>query len=284
MQLRSVCLINHAITQESHIKIQLASPDGSQRDESGYGRCLLEHLTALANLDSQDLNSQGLCKHALLHRTSSDLVTLTPAKVSDTRSLPIAHSITCPAMMHPEDTDGSKKLRYAAAIVIENPDAAILITKRTSSMKSFPDTWVIPGGHIELRETWKEAVQRETQEEVGLNDLHDLKTLGLWESVYPPIWNQEPPLRQHLVIYCSAKTSSHVIHPSEEEIAEYVWLAPLQAIALVNHQDSTKLAEVISVKESTCQRVPLSQIRGSLKQRSGTTQGTRFALSRHFQI
>lgn len=262
----------------------MASPDGSQRNESRYGRCLLEHLTSLANLESRDLNSQGLCKHALLHRTNSDLVTLTPAKASNTSSLPIAHSIICPAMMHPEDTDGSKKLKYAAAVVIENPDGAILITKRAASMKSFPDTWVIPGGHIELHETWKEAVQREIQEEVGLNDLHDLKTLGLWESVFPPIWNQEPPLRQHLVIYCSAKTSSNVIHPNEEEIAEYVWLTPLQAIALVSHQDSTKQVEIISVKESTCQRVPLSQIRGSLKQRSGTTQGTRFALSRHFQI
>jgi 8-oxo-dGTP pyrophosphatase MutT (NUDIX family) len=216
-----------------------------------------------------------------MHRENDDLIILTPTTPIDPQSLIIAHAETCPTFFHPTEEKMPQRIRVATAAVIERDDGAVLLTRRTTKMKSFPETWVIPGGHIELQETWKEALQREIQEEVGLNDLYELKILGLWESVYPPVWEQNPPLRQHLVIYWTCKTSSQTIQPNKEEIEEYVWLTPAQAASLIGQKAISEQIEVVRVENSSNHLLSLSDMRGSLKTRTGTTQGTRFALTQH---
>jgi 8-oxo-dGTP pyrophosphatase MutT (NUDIX family) len=277
-----VALIRSNNARKSRLEIHIASPNGLDKKEPLFGHCLLSQLTDLANRDSRDMNSDGLCQRVYMQRKRNEPVILTPATLSDSNSFLIAHSETCPALLHPEEADSKKKLRVATAVVIERKDGAVLLTKRTSSMNSFPNTWVIPGGHIEPWETWKEAAQREVQEEVGLDDLYDLKILGLWESVYPPIWDQQPPLRQHLVIYCAGKTASHVMRPNEEEIDEYAWLNSMQVRSLLSQRDLSEQVEVTKVTDLTPHLLPLSQMVGNLRQRTGTTQGTRFALNQHF--
>ncbi|MFX0112940.1 MAG: NUDIX domain-containing protein [Candidatus Hodarchaeota archaeon] len=277
-------LIQSDNARKNHLEMFIASSNGLDKKEPVFGHCLLSQLTALADKDSQDLNSEGLCQRVFLHRNRNEPVILIPAALGDSYSLLIAHSETCPALLHPGETDSPKKLRVATAVVIEREDAAVLLTKRTSSMKSFPNTWVIPGGHIEPWETWKEAVQREVHEEVGLDDLYDLKILGLWESVYPPIWDQQPPLRQHLVIYCSGKTTSHVMRPNEQEIDEYIWLSSIQVRSLLSQRGLSEQVEVTKAADLTPHLLPLSQMVGNLRQRTGTTQGTRFALNQHFRL
>ncbi len=44
----------------------------------------------------------------------------------------------------------------------------ILITRRNKKMKSFPGAWVLPGGHVEMKEELEEAGLRELFEETGL--------------------------------------------------------------------------------------------------------------------
>jgi 8-oxo-dGTP pyrophosphatase MutT (NUDIX family) len=216
-----------------------------------------------------------------MHRESNDIVILTPSTRPDPQDLLIAHAETCPTFFHPTKETISQAIRVATAAVIERDDGAMLLTRRTTKMKSFPETWVVPGGHIELHETWKEALQREIQEEVGLKDLYDFRILGLWESVYPPVWQENPPLRQHLVIYWTCKTSSQAIQPNKEEIEEYVWLTPAQAASLIGQSAISEQIEVVSVEDSSSYLLSLSDMRGSLKTRTGTTQGTRFALTQH---
>ncbi|MFW9915761.1 MAG: NUDIX domain-containing protein [Candidatus Thorarchaeota archaeon] len=273
--------IKDGIAHPTHIRIKLASPDGSRLEEPIYGRCLLNHLTILHGQSEQDLHFQTLCNRVQMHRESIDLIILTPSTPPDPQSLFIAHAETCPTFFHPTEERTSQRIRVATAAVIERDDGAMLLTRRTTAMKSFPKTWVVPGGHIELHETWKEALQREIQEEVGLKDLYDLKILGLWESVYPPVWQESPPLRQHLVIYWTCKTSSQAIQPSKEEIEEYVWLTPAQAASLVGRNAISGQIEVVRVEDSSSHLLSLSDMRGSLKTRTGTTQGTRFALTQH---
>lgn len=50
------------------------------------------------------------------------------------------------------------------SIVIKNNK--VLLLKRTSSLGN--DTWCFPGGHLEFKETFEEAVRRETLEESGV--------------------------------------------------------------------------------------------------------------------
>ena len=48
----------------------------------------------------------------------------------------------------------------------------MLLTRRTSRLKAFPNAWVMPGGHIEIGESLEEGVIREILEETGI----DIKT------------------------------------------------------------------------------------------------------------
>ncbi len=44
----------------------------------------------------------------------------------------------------------------------------LLITRRNKRMKHFPGAWVLPGGHVELKEELESAGLRELFEETGL--------------------------------------------------------------------------------------------------------------------
>ena len=48
-------------------------------------------------------------------------------------------------------------------------DGKYLVTKRSKEETTFPEYWDIPGGLVEYGELPKDAVIRETMEEVGLN-------------------------------------------------------------------------------------------------------------------
>ena len=53
-------------------------------------------------------------------------------------------------------------------MAILDKNGKILLTRRPKSMRIFPWAWVLPGGHIELGETFEEAVIREINEETGI--------------------------------------------------------------------------------------------------------------------
>ena len=43
------------------------------------------------------------------------------------------------------------------------------MTLRSDKMRVFPNSWVLPGGHIDLGETLEDGVVRELSEETGIN-------------------------------------------------------------------------------------------------------------------
>jgi 8-oxo-dGTP pyrophosphatase MutT (NUDIX family) len=73
-----------------------------------------------------------------------------------------AHSVA--AAFDPEDDEPKTR---AAGIAYHDPDGNVLLVKRHSSSKDYPDHWAFPGGHLEEGETAKQAATRETQEECG---------------------------------------------------------------------------------------------------------------------
>ncbi|XP_023345985.1 nucleoside diphosphate-linked moiety X motif 17 [Eurytemora carolleeae] len=86
--------------------------------------------------------------------------------------------------------------------LLQSVDGRILLTRRADHMRSFPRTWVPPGGHVELGESLEAAVSREMFEETGLNtEGCTVQLLCMWESVYPYILSMGQPTRHHLVLY-----------------------------------------------------------------------------------
>jgi len=60
-------------------------------------------------------------------------------------------------------------LRLASCIVVEDKDKRTLLTLRSSKLRVFPNSWVLPGGHIDAGESLEEGVIRELREETGID-------------------------------------------------------------------------------------------------------------------
>ncbi|GAB2633623.1 NUDIX hydrolase [Prescottella soli] len=58
--------------------------------------------------------------------------------------------------------------KVGVGIVVERPDGRILLGRRVKPTE--PETWCLPGGHLEPGETIEDAAHRECLEESGIGD------------------------------------------------------------------------------------------------------------------
>uniref|UniRef100_A0A673MVF4 m7GpppN-mRNA hydrolase NUDT17 n=1 Tax=Sinocyclocheilus rhinocerous TaxID=307959 RepID=A0A673MVF4_9TELE len=152
------------------------------------------------------------------------------------------------------------------AVLLQSANQRLLLTRRASSLRIFPNVWVPPGGHVELDEKLLDAGLRELKEETGLKlspDEISSQLLGLWESVYPPMLSRGLPKRHHIVTYILLKSSqSHLqlqacLRPDPAEVSACVWvdagLVKVVVSAVDGEKDSvqipTELPQTISVTE-----------------------------------
>lgn len=108
--------------------------------------------------------------------------------------------------------------------LIVNKEGKILLAK---SHKWF-DKYTLPGGHIEVGETMKEALKREVKEEVGL-DVEVSEFLTMQEAIF----SKEFFKKKHFVFFdflCT--TSEQSVKLDHDELQEYRWEYPGQALNL----------------------------------------------------
>jgi 8-oxo-dGTP pyrophosphatase MutT (NUDIX family) len=92
-------------------------------------------------------------------------------------------------------------------IFVETSDGHILLTRRASHMRTFPNIWVPPGGSIDWNEeSLFAAGLRELEEETNLKfaeeDVVSCKPLCMWESVYPTMSSKGKKSEISLLFYC----------------------------------------------------------------------------------
>jgi nucleoside triphosphatase len=108
--------------------------------------------------------------------------------------------------------------------LIVNEQGKILLTK---SHKWF-DKYTLPGGHIEVGETMKEAVAREVREETGL-DVEVEEFLLMQEAIF----TEEFWKRKHFIFFdFLCKSRDQQVKLDGRELQEYVWEYPGMAFKL----------------------------------------------------
>ena len=109
--------------------------------------------------------------------------------------------------------------------LIINDDGEILLCE---SYK-WPNIYTVPGGHVELGETFEEALKREIKEEVGL-DVKVEELLSIQQVIYPKeFWK-----RSHFVFLdflCRAEGAQNV-RIDGNEIQNTLWVDPKKALNL----------------------------------------------------
>ncbi len=117
--------------------------------------------------------------------------------------------------IYPEPTVGA---------LIVNKEGKILLTK---SHKWF-DKYTLPGGHIEVGETMRDAVIREVREEVGL-DVEVAEMLLMQEAIFAKeFWK-----RKHFIFFdFLCKSKDQQVKLDGRELQEYVWEYPGAAFRL----------------------------------------------------
>lgn len=105
--------------------------------------------------------------------------------------------------------------------LVKGPSGRVLIVKTTK----WQGLWGVPGGKIEWGEPMEKALQREFQEEVGL-ELYNIRYAMLLEGVFDPQFYK--PLH-FLFINYYAESRVETIAPNEE-ILEWAWMTPEEAL------------------------------------------------------
>lgn len=114
-----------------------------------------------------------------------------------------------------------------------------LVTKRSKEETTFPEYWDIPGGLAEYGELPREALIRETKEEIGLNIIptkviHEDSNFDMTKNL----------VFIRLVYLCELKSKIEDIILKEDEHSEYKFINSLNE--LENEKISPFLIEVFS--------------------------------------
>lgn len=189
---------------------------------------------------------------------------------------PIKYLSHSEAASLPPDTL-NRGVDVGVAVLLQSANQRLLLTRRASSLRIFPNVWVPPGGHVELDEKLLDAGLRELQEETGLKlspDQISTQLLGLWESVYPPMLSRGLPQRHHIVTYILLKSSlSHLqlqasLRPDPAEVSGCVWVDAGLVKAIVSAVDGEENSVQVPADMPSTISVTEVSIRGDLEETS----------------
>jgi 8-oxo-dGTP diphosphatase len=104
--------------------------------------------------------------------------------------------------------------KVGMGVYIADGKGNLLMTLRTSAHE--PGTWCVPGGHLEMGESFLDCAKKEVREEVGL-ELEDIEILGVVNNIFS--------LEKHYVNIdvLASGVSGTPINGEPEKIGEVGW-------------------------------------------------------------
>jgi 8-oxo-dGTP diphosphatase len=73
-------------------------------------------------------------------------------------------------------------LKGAGIIFLNSKNEVLLLLRDNKQGIPYPNMWDIPGGMVEENETPEQTVRREMEEEMGINDLGEIKLFNVFTS------------------------------------------------------------------------------------------------------
>jgi 8-oxo-dGTP pyrophosphatase MutT (NUDIX family) len=140
-----------------------------------------------------------------------------------------------------ENTREEKPLRISAGGVILGTDGRIVVVHQAGN------SWSLPKGGVEGKESLLEAARREIFEETGIDDLELVEELGTYDRYSIAKGgvgeNRDLPLgRRTFFLF---RTNQAEFTPTDGEITEARWVSIDEALALLTHpKDGEFLASV----------------------------------------
>lgn len=99
--------------------------------------------------------------------------------------------------------------------------------------------YVMPGGHIEVGETAREALKREVKEETGL-DIHDIEFICYQDFLFDDVFWED---KHFIFLDFACKTDSEEVELNREG-EEYLWVKPEKALELPTEPYTKKAIKV----------------------------------------
>ncbi len=128
------------------------------------------------------------------------------------------------------------------AAIIYNDKSEILLIQ--SPKWGEGKLWMIPGGHIEIGETAKEALRREIKEETGLI-INNIDFLICGDGIYPEYFYK----KKHFIFqdFCAKATGGEII--KSDEVINFIWVDPLKALKTLKIEPYTVRAIQVYINQ-----------------------------------
>jgi 8-oxo-dGTP diphosphatase len=139
--------------------------------------------------------------------------------------------------------DAKTELRACCGVVVIDDRNRVLLMRRTGE-----GSWGVPGGGIEVGETWQQAARRECWEETGWDvDVHDL--LGLYSDPATQTYRYPSGRVVHCVGAVFLASPRHQTGTPDGEAAELGWFTFDQLPAPLFGPDVPVLADAVRRQE-----------------------------------
>lgn len=121
-------------------------------------------------------------------------------------------------------------------VIVEDEHGNTLVQKRVASKDSYPNCWDnAAAGHVDLGESYDEAVKRELQEEIGVTNADLEEVAYFYSEVITPIGQK---MNRFTKIYKTVlpHNTNFVCQPSEVSEVQWITKDELRAMAEENTQ------------------------------------------------